>query len=88
MVGWFRLGEDSRVPHQLDLDGLVDLDDLVVALSQGIALVLYPTAAALSRNPRAARMDGSKDGWMDGYVSVSCVCCTATTLADAGCFPR
>jgi hypothetical protein len=39
--GWmvlFRLGEDSHVPHQLDLDGLNDLNDLVVALSQGIAL--------------------------------------------------
>jgi hypothetical protein len=35
---WLRLGEDSHVPHQLDLDGLVDLDDLIVALSQGIAL--------------------------------------------------
>jgi hypothetical protein len=38
MVGWFRLGEDSHGPHQLNLDGLVDLDDLVVALSQGVAL--------------------------------------------------
>jgi hypothetical protein len=47
MDGWLRLGEDSHVPYQLDLDGLVDLDDLVVALSQGIALVLYPTVAPL-----------------------------------------
>jgi hypothetical protein len=38
MDGWLCLGEDSHVPHQLYLDGLVDLDDLVVALSQGIAL--------------------------------------------------
>jgi hypothetical protein len=36
--GWLCLGEDSHVPHELDLDGLLDLDDLVVALSQGIAL--------------------------------------------------
>jgi hypothetical protein len=57
MVGWFLLGEDSHGPHQLDLDGLVDLDDLIVftlfssltaALSQGVALP-----------------DGWIDGWMD-----------------------
>jgi hypothetical protein len=36
--GWFPLGEVGHVPHQLDLDGRVDLNDLVlllVALSQG-----------------------------------------------------
>jgi hypothetical protein len=61
MEGWLCLGEDSHVPHQLDLVGLIDL---VVALSQGITLVLCPTTAALSRNPRAARMDEWMDGWM------------------------
>jgi hypothetical protein len=38
MDGWFLLGEDSHGPHQLVIDGLVDLDDLVVALNQKIAL--------------------------------------------------
>jgi hypothetical protein len=28
LQGWLQLGEVSHVPHLLDLDGLVDLDDL------------------------------------------------------------
>jgi hypothetical protein len=63
MGRWFRLRRDSNSPHQLLLDGLVDLDDLVVALRQGVALesLLLPNSGPQSGS-RAAR-------WVDGFVS-------------------
>jgi hypothetical protein len=67
MDGWLLLGDDSHVPHQLDLDGLIDLDDLIVALSKGIALVLYPTAADFVAESTRCK-DGLMDGWMDGWL--------------------
>jgi hypothetical protein len=71
MGGWFRLGGDSHGPHQLDLDGLVDLDDLVVALRQGVALECFiPIVGVSLLLPHSGPQTGSRAArWVHGFAS-------------------